>query len=213
MIYEKWIKEWKSALAENFYLRVVCLLLAIGMIVNVVFLRGKDRLIIVPPKIEKEFWIEDTKSSEAYLEQMGVFFATLAGNMSPANAEYNAKLLSSYLDAASFGDVKGEIAAQAAYFKKNNISQAFFPKGTKIDQNTGRVEIEGDVIRYIGSVKVSQEKIIVVVKFNTKGYNLRVEELYVTYPDRELQKIKKQEEEKTLTPQDRKQRDREGRAR
>lgn len=50
MIYEKWIKEWKSALAENFYLRVICLLLAIGMIVNVLFLRGKDRLIIVPRK-------------------------------------------------------------------------------------------------------------------------------------------------------------------
>ena len=204
MIYEKWIKEWKSALAENFYLRVICLLLSIGMIVNVVFLRGKDRLIIVPPKIEKEFWIEDSKSSEAYLEQMGVFFATLAGNMSPANAEYNAKLLSSYLDASSFGDIKNEITAQAAYFKKNNISQSFFPKGTKIDINTGRVEIEGDVIRYIGSVKVSQEKILVIVKLNTKGYHLKIDELYVTYPERELQKMKQKEEEKAKTPEERK---------
>lgn len=133
---------------------------------------------------------------------MGVFFATLAGNISPANAEYNAKLLSSYLDASSFGDVKSEITAQAAYFKKNNISQSFFPKSTKIDG--GRVEIEGDVIRYIGSVKVSQEKIIVIVKFNTKGYHLKIDELYVTYPERELQKMKQKEEEKAKTPEERK---------
>jgi len=207
MIYEKWIKEWKSALAENFYLRIICLLLAVGMIANVLILRGRDRYIIVPPKIEKEFWVDHKKSSEAYLEQMGVFLATLAGNMSPTNAEYNAKLLSSYLDSSIFGEVKNEIAAQAAYFKKNNISQAFFPLATKVDPETGRVEIDGNAIRYIGSAKVSNEKLIITIKFKTKDYNLKIEELYVNYPDREEQKIKKKEEEKIMTPEEKREKE------
>jgi len=211
MIYERWIKEWKSALAENFYLRVICLLLAIGMIVNVVFLRGKDRLIIVPPKIDKEFWVDDKKSSEGYLEQMGIYLATLAGNMSPTNAEYNAKILSSYLDPSVFGQVKNEIAAQAAYFKRNNISQAFFPASTKIDTETGKVEVDGTAIRYIGSAKISQERSIVIVKFKTKDYNLRIEELYVAYPEREEKIIKQKEEEKAMTPQEKREKEKQKR--
>ena len=204
MLYERWIKEWKSALAENFFLRVLCLMLACGMVVNVVALRGKDRIVIVPPKIEREFWIDENRVSESYLEQMALFFATFAANMSPSSAEYNAKILASYTDPSAYAEFKNEIGGQAAYFKKNNITQAFFPEATKIYPDEGRVEIMGQAMRYVGQTKISTEKVIVNVKMRVKNYTLRIEELYMTYPEREQRKIKQTEEQKLMTPEERK---------
>jgi len=191
MLYEKWVKEWKSALAENFFLRVLCLVMAAALVVNTIFFRNKDRIIMVPPKIEKSVWVENDKVSDSYLEQMGIFFATFAGNMSPVNAEYNAKVLAEYTNPASSAELKNEIVTQGAYFKKNNITQAFFPENVKVDAEKKSVSVSGPAIRYIGSTKVSQENIIMTVRFKVKDYTLKIDELYFDYPER----VKKQMEE------------------
>jgi len=191
MLYEKWVKEWKSALAENFFLRVLCLVMAAALVVNTIFFRNKDRIIMVPPKIEKSVWVENDRVSDSYLEQMGIFFATFAGNMSPVNAEYNAKVLAEYTNPASSAELKNEIVTQGAYFKKNNITQAFFPENVKVDAEKKSVSVSGPAIRYIGSTKVSQENIIMTVRFRVKDYTLKIDELYFDYPER----VKKQMEE------------------
>lgn len=195
MLYDKWVKEWKSALAENFFLRVLCLVLALAVVINVVFFRSKDRIIIVPPKVEKAMWVEQDRISDAYLEQMGVFFATFAGNMSPVNAEYNAKILTEHTVPTSNAEHKNEIRSQGAYFKKNNITQAFFPESVKVDSEKKYVSVEGQAIRYVGSTKVSQERVIINVRFKLKDYNMKIDELYLDYPER----AKKQSEEKEKT--------------
>ncbi len=189
MLYDRWIKEWKSALAENFFLRTLCLILALTVVVNVVFFRKKDRIIIVPPKIEKAVWVETNKVSDTYLEQMGIFFATFVCNMSPINAEYNAKIISEYTDISSRAESKNEIMAQAAYFKKNNVTQAFFPEAVKVDAEKNYVIIEGTAIRYVGSTKVSHEKVSVHIKFTTKNYTIKIDELYMDYPERKQKQI------------------------
>ena len=203
MLYERWVKEWKSALAENFFLRVLCLLLALIIVVSVVFLRGKDRIIIVPPKIEKDVWIESNRVSDSYLEQMGIFFATFACNMSPINAEYNAKVISEHTTLSSRAESRSEIMAQAAYFKKNNVTQSFFPEAVKVDAENKSVIVEGLAIRYVGSVKMSQERASVNIKFTTKDYTLKIDELYLDYPERKLKAIEAKEktEKKELEKQ------------
>jgi conjugal transfer pilus assembly protein TraE len=196
MLYERWIKEWKSALAENFFLRVLCLILAMGIIANVVFFRKKDRIVIVPPKVEKALWVESDMISESYLEQMGLFFATFSANMSPVNAEYNTKVLSEYTDPAAYATLKNDISAQGAYFKKNNITQAFFPEAVRCDPREKSVSVEGQAIRYIGTVKVGQEKVIMHVKFRLKDYSLKIEELYMDYPERKKKKMEEDEKKR-----------------
>jgi len=194
VLYERWVKEWKAALAENFFLRVLCLILALAVVVNVTFLRKQDRIIIVPPKVEKEVWIESSKVSDSYLEQMGVFFATFACNMSPINAEYNAKVLAEYTDPSSRAESRNEIAAQAAYFRKNNITQSFFPEAVKVNAEDKSVVVEGTAIRYVSSVKASQEKVSVYIKFNTKDYSMKIDELYMDYPERKKKEMESKEE-------------------
>ncbi|MEM2126173.1 MAG: type IV conjugative transfer system protein TraE [Candidatus Methanosuratincola sp.] len=184
MIYKKWIKEWKSALAENFFLRVLCLVLAVGLTCDVLFFRKKDRIVVIPPRVEREFWVDEKGASESYIEQMAVFFATLIGNMSPLNADYNTQVIGRYIDHKSYPTVKTELASQALYFRKNNITQSFFPEGTRINIPEGTAEVVGTVIRYVGSVKISQEKMVVRMKIGVDKYTVKLEELYTDYPDR-----------------------------
>jgi hypothetical protein len=100
MIYDRWIRNWKGALAENFFLRSVTLLLGVSLVVATLMLSVKtQRILLVPPQITKEFRVERDRVAPEYMEQMGVFIATLVGNLSPGNAEFNVNMLiKHYLD-------------------------------------------------------------------------------------------------------------------
>lgn len=193
MKFEKWIRDWKTALAENFFLRSLCLLLVLALILNASFFKKKDRIIIVPPEVNKEFWVESKRVSPEYLEQMGIFFATLGGNLSPSNAAYNVKFLSNYIPTDVYSDIKTELASQAQYIVKNNITQAFFPSAVKVIEEENRVLIEGSVIRNIGTTRVSNEKMVFNIKFKAKDFKLFIEEFFVDYPEREKKKIEVEE--------------------
>jgi len=199
MRFEKWIRDWKTALAENFFLRSLCLLLALGLILNATFLKKNERVIISPPEIKREFWVESNRASQEYIEQMGVFFAILGGNLSPSNAGYNVKFLSNFIPPDVYSDVKSELAAQAHYITKNNITQAFFPVSVKVLDGDGRVFVEGDVIRNIGTTRVSKEKMVFNIKLRIKNFKVMVEELSVDYPEREKKKVEKEEKKEKRT--------------
>lgn len=183
MIYDKWIKNWKSALAENFFLRSVTLLLGISLVVTMLMLSVKSqRILLVPPQITKEFWIERNRVAPEYMEQMGVFVATLIGNLSPTNAEFNVNMLiKHYLDPArSNPEVVRELLGQAAYIKKNNMTQTFFPSSISVvDRDNMKVRVEGSNIINIGTGRVSGEKVSYLIRFNTRDYKLYVEEFTI----------------------------------
>jgi type IV conjugative transfer system protein TraE len=130
----------------------------------------------------KEFWIERDRVSPEYVEQMGVFIATLVGNLSPGNAEFNVSMLvKHYLDPGSNNpEAMRELLGQAAYIKKNNITQAFFPSSISIvDAANMKVRVEGSNIINIGTARISGEKVSYLIKFNARDYKLYVEEFTI----------------------------------
>ncbi|MEI7636031.1 MAG: type IV conjugative transfer system protein TraE [Syntrophus sp. (in: bacteria)] len=184
MQYNKWIRDWKTALAENFFLRSLCLLLGIGLILNATVFRSKERIIISPPQITKEFWLEANKASPEYLEQMGAFFATLGGNLSPASAEFNVSTLLGYINSPSHAEMKRDLSAQAQYIKKHNITQAYFPSAMNVDRENGVVSVTGEVVRNIGTVRIDKEEMVIRMKFTMDNYKLWLQEFYTEYPGR-----------------------------
>ncbi len=183
MIYDRWIRNWKSALAENFFLRSVTLLLGISLVVTTIMLSVKSqRILLVPPQITKAFWIERNRVAPEYMEQMGVFVATLVGNLSPTNAEFNVNMLiKHYLDPAHNNpEVVRELLGQAAYIKKNNMTQTFFPSSISvIDPDNMKVRVEGSNIINIGTNRASGEKVSYLIRFNARDYKLYVEEFAI----------------------------------
>ena len=52
---------------------------------------------LVPPHINKTFWIDGEKVSPEYLEQMGLFVLQLAVNNTPSSVDYNNQVLLRYV--------------------------------------------------------------------------------------------------------------------
>jgi len=194
--YDKWIRDWKTALAENFFLRSLCLFLAIGLILNATVFRTNDRVIISPPQITKQYWIEAKRAAPEYLEQMGMFFAMLGGNLSPENAEYNVSILINHIGGSTAtSDAKAQLSSQALYIKKNNITQSFYPIAVNVDPEFNSVTIEGEVIRNIGTTRISKEKMLLRMKFYLNNYKLWLQEFYTEYPERDKKTARQEREE------------------
>lgn len=184
MRYDKWIKDWKTALAENFFLRAVVLLLLVGLILNATVFKKKTIVVVSPPQVTKQYWIaQDTASSE-YIQQMAVFFSTLAGNISPDNAEYAAGVIASYVVPGRYAEVKTDLFSQAEYIKRNNVTQSFYPSAAKVDEENRSATVEGTVDRYVGTTRISHEKMIYHLAFVTQNYTTLLEQFYVEYPGR-----------------------------
>ena len=192
MKYEKWIADWKTAIAENFFLRVLILMLAGGIIANGVFFKKNERIILVPLGLDTKVWVERTRMSPEFLESMAVNFALLAGNLAPNNARYNVKQLLDYINPDRRGDVKTELMGQALYIEKTSLQQSFFPSSVKVERNSEAV-VEGKIIRYVGSKKISSERALFRMKFVVKNYRLYLDDIFIDYPDRKSRKEKESE--------------------
>lgn len=75
---------------ENRLFYVVVLgLLVVNLILGFLLYRASvDKTVIVlPPNVEKEFWVAGDKLSRAYLEQVGIFLADRILSVSPENVD------------------------------------------------------------------------------------------------------------------------------
>jgi len=68
-------------------------LLALSLAAAIIKLSGSERIVVVPPVINKSFWIESEKMSAEYLEQMAYYLAQLTLSVTPANARFQLDLL------------------------------------------------------------------------------------------------------------------------
>ncbi len=182
MRFDQFIKNWKTLLVENFFLKAVTLLLLIGLILNATFLKKDTVVMISPPDVREEFWVGKGKASESYIEQMAVFFATLSGNLSPSNAAYNVNALLQYVMPGGYGDIKSSLMGEALSIIENNVTQAFFPNDVKVDGTTATVK--GKTVRKIGSANPVTEQVMYTMKFIIDNYKIYINELYIDYPDK-----------------------------
>ncbi len=76
---------YRSALAEALWRRNLWMAVAAAMVLSnlglVIWLYGVDvreKTIVTPPGLDKAFWVQGDEVSPEYLEQMALFFASLA---------------------------------------------------------------------------------------------------------------------------------------
>jgi len=182
MRFERFIKNWKSLLAENFFLKVTTILFGVGLVLNATIFKKNQVIVITPPEVREEYWVTKNNASEEYIEQMGVFFATLSGNLAPQNAAYNINALLKYVVPDIYADIKSSLMGDAMQVIENNMTVSFFPNDVKVEGNT--VTVNGESVRRIGSAKPITEKVMYRMGFVMRNYRLFVNELYIDYPDK-----------------------------
>jgi len=164
----------RSQLEKVFAQRNGYMLLALGsllicfvQIMVIVFLIGREKIILVPPTIEKSFWVSAQHVSPDYLAEMTTFFAALRLNLTQESAQTQRDVLLRYADPVSYNALKSQLIQEADHISEQNMSLAFFPiADVKTDMKHFKAIIEGDLKSYMGDALVSSVRTRYLVTYH-----------------------------------------------
>jgi conjugal transfer pilus assembly protein TraE len=130
-----------------------CQLLSMGVIVSIV---GSERTVIVPPTIERTFWVTKDRASREYLEQMGAFVAWLVLDVSPSDVDWKRNLLLNWVVPEQFAAMKTRMDLEADRLRTNNASTSFLVQQLTADETGQTVHITGRLRRQINGADVGE---------------------------------------------------------
>ena len=137
----------------------LCFLLAATAALLSIFLFGKnERIVVVPPVVEKEFWVEDKRVSPSYLEQYAYFLAQILFGKSSHSAPQQREIALRHVAPEFAGGIKKKLLDEEELLIKQNASYTFFPVHVQLNPKTNEVLIEGDRVFYVSGKQVSSER-------------------------------------------------------
>jgi conjugal transfer pilus assembly protein TraE len=148
----------------------VCLLQIIFMF----FMMGRERIILIPPGIEKTFWVSASQISPEYLSEMTSFFASLRLNVTPDNAAIQRDTILRYTDPAYYNTLKSQLVQEADKLTDQHISFAFYPVTVKVDAKHFKAIIEGDLKSFVGEAFLPTTRVKYLVSYRYDGGRLLV---------------------------------------
>lgn len=163
--------------------RFVWVLLAISIAVNMILAvmaytnKTTHRETIVPPSIQKSFWVDGEKVAPEYLEQMGKFLIDLALNNTPLNCETNRIALLKYVGSGSYGNINAQQAANCKIIQQSRLSNFFAASNVTVSEKERAVIFTGSMGRWLGEKRLPEKSAAYRIKMGYSGGRIYVEEL------------------------------------
>jgi conjugal transfer pilus assembly protein TraE len=175
---DKYSSRLANAFAQNSFYKIsllgsgaVNILLALVLIGAI----NSTRVIIVPPEIEKSFWVESDNVSKEYLEQMGIYISQLELNVTPSSQGYQSKQLLKYVHPSITGAMETKFLAEGEQLKKDNASTWFRPSMVRVDAKRKQVAITGEY-----SVTVAEKQVVKMIKTYLAEFEMSGNRLFLT---------------------------------
>jgi len=144
------------------------------------FTIGHERIIVVPPEIQKSFWITSNRVSPEYLSEMALFLNSLSFNITPSNANTQHKILLRYVDSSYYEALKIKLIEVEDRLKKGHVTMTFYPSDyPKVDLNKLIVRITGDLHYNVGDIQIPPKRVIYEYKFHYTHGHLTL----ISYPE------------------------------
>jgi conjugal transfer pilus assembly protein TraE len=124
------------------------------LVFTVLSLVGSERTIVVPPNIEKTFWVSKDKVSGEYLEQMAGFMTWLVLDVSPSTIDWKRNVLLTYVAPDDFASLKTQMDLEAERLRSNNATTAFQIQQFTANEKQQSVVATGRLRRQINGVDV-----------------------------------------------------------
>lgn len=160
---EKMLAQRNGYMILAFGLILVCLIQGILMFVLI----GREKIILVPPNIDKSFWVSSQHVSRDYLSEMTRFFAMLRLNITPESASIQRETLLRYTDPNFYGQLNSQLVQEADRMTDQHISMAFFPTtDIKTNEKNLKAVIEGDLKSYVGDVAVPAKHVRYLLSYS-----------------------------------------------
>lgn len=149
-------------------------------VIVTVRLIGAEKTVLVPPEINKSFWVSGTAVSKEYLEQMAYWYAGLALNVTPIASEYQNNLFLKFAAPSEYGRLQAEMGAKAEFLKKNNTSTQFSVRNITVDEKNLRVALSGTLYTWTSDKKAGERNAAFMVGFKHMNGKLYVSDFKET---------------------------------
>ena len=151
---------------RNKLLILSSVLLVVLILETICLLFKQEKIIILPPELKREFWVEGNKFSPEYLEEQAVYMIHLALDVNQVSYPYNMEILMRYADMETCNYLREEFEKNHKKLKQNDASTRFDVKDVTVYPERNKVYIQGTMHNFIGSkvIKTKQETYMVEFK-------------------------------------------------
>jgi len=130
--------------------------LSASLLVESCFLFSKqERIIVTPPVIEKEFWVDGRHISPTYLEQMGVFLGQSLLGKSAASCQKQRDIILRHCSPLFSSALRERLLTEEALLKKQGSSYMFYLSSVSVDTGDLSVVLRGDRKMFISGKEIS----------------------------------------------------------
>lgn len=150
------------------------------MAVAVITADRTHRETLIPPTISRSFWVEDTKVSNSYLEEMGLFVIRNALDVTPVSADFQHQQILKYANPTAFGTLQKELNANALRMKELNVSTFFSVTAVTPNEAKQQVAFHGILSTMLGDKIINTENKVYLVTFGMSNGKIHVLELRET---------------------------------
>ncbi len=119
---------------------ITALLACLVIVLNLI---GMERTIVVPPAIDRTFWVTKDHASREYLEQMAAFMAWLILDVTPSSIDWKKDVLLSYVAPDQHGAMKSRQEVEAERLKRINASTFFLAQQLVANEANQSVVVRG----------------------------------------------------------------------
>jgi len=172
MDFDRLSGDLKDLRRRNRGLAVAVSALAVGHVVALVVilnLLGSVRTVVVPPSINKSFWVERDRVSSEYLEQMGSFIAWLILDVTPSSVDWKREILLGYVLPDQHGAMKTRQELEATRLKRINASTVFMPQQLVSSEDAQSVTVRGRLRTLVNGQETSNDTKAYLVEFVYAG--------------------------------------------
>lgn len=143
------------------------------------------RTILVPPEINKTFWVDGNHIGPEWLEQMGSWVISQYATVSPQTIEYQNSVLLKLVHPSVNGELAVRFKMGANRLKQENMSKIFMPREVRISEKGQAVALIGTQITFIADKRVPGDEVkAYLVGFDYDGSRTFIKELRETSPVR-----------------------------
>jgi conjugal transfer pilus assembly protein TraE len=177
MDFERLNSDIKEMRRRNRSLGLTVGALAIGHVVALIVilnLIGTVRTVVVPPSIDKSFWVSRDRASSEYLEQMGSFIAWLVLDVTPSSIDWKKGVLLGYVEPGQYGALKTRQEVEAERLKRINASTLFMPQQLVASEDAQSVVVRGRLRTLVNGFETGNDLKAYLVEFSFNGARMHL---------------------------------------
>lgn len=131
--------------------------------------KNTHRETIVPPVVNKTFWVDGEKVSVEYIELMGKFIADLALSNTPLNCDTQKTLLLKYVSPASYAAINTQLNANCKIIRELRMALYFNITDVITQDGTNSVVFRGVSNRWLGDKRLQNKPTAYRISFAYAG--------------------------------------------